>query len=327
MEYLVDNYFDIIEKDSKIYFHLSSLETIDFSDDNIINDIQCFKLRYNLSKIFSNKIIFKVIMITLNDYNNISNLSKEEKKKLMKKMNQFEKENTEYIILYLNFCNNSPYQTNFAYFWEKYLNLNNNINIILIDNIGEKNKENDFFKNTNLKKIKLPNLKSISIIYEKDITSYKYKNKNDENNEFSNELNNKIYNLSFINACDNIKILENKNMVFDRFDIKKFVDNFFYYSGLSVYEGYDYNNILIYLYIIEKIPNNELYRIFFIENKICKLKLNDEKKYIKFDKSNNKLTIIKHNSEKEKDKEKQIKCHDNNFDEFLNKLNQKKIKK
>ena len=71
----------------------------------------------------------------------------------------------------------------------------------------------------------MPNLKSI--IYEKDITSYKYKNKNDENNEFSNELNNKIYNLSFINVYDNIKILENKNMVFDRFDIKKFVDNFF----------------------------------------------------------------------------------------------------
>ena len=80
LEYLVDNYFDIIEKDSKIYFHLSSLETIDFSDDNIINEIQCFKLRYNLSKIFSNKIIFKVILITPKDYNNISNLSEEEKR-------------------------------------------------------------------------------------------------------------------------------------------------------------------------------------------------------------------------------------------------------
>ena len=54
------------------------------------------------------------------------------------------------------------------------------------------------------------------------------------------------------------------------------------------------------------------------------MKLNNEKKYIKFDKSNNKLTIIKHNSEK--DKEKQIKCHVNNFDEFFNKLNQKKLK-
>ena len=226
LEYLVDNYFDIIEKDSKIYFHLSSLETIDFSDDNIINEIQCFKLRYNLSKIFSNKIIFKVIMITPKDYNNISNLSEEKKKKLMKKMNQFEKENTEYKILYLNFCKNSPYQTNFAYFCEKYLNLNNNINIILIDNIGENNKENDFFKNNkNLKKIKLPNFKSI--IYEKDITSYKYKNKNDENNEFSNEINNKIYNLSFINVYENIKILENENMVFDRFDIKKICRYFF----------------------------------------------------------------------------------------------------
>ena len=323
LEYLVDNYFDIIKKDSKIDFHLSSLEEIDFSDDNIINDIQCFKLRYNLSKIFSNKMIFKVIMITPKDYNNISNLSEEEKKKLMKKMNQFEKENTKCKILYLNFCNNSPYQANFAYFCEKYLNLNNNINIILIDNIGENNKENDFFKNnTNFKKIKLPYLKSI--IYEKDITSYKYKNINDGNNGFSNELNNQIYNLSFISAYDNIKILENEDMVFDRFDIKKFVDDFFDYSGLSVYEGYDYNNILIYLNIIEKIPNNELYRIFFIENKICKLKLNNEKKFIKFDKSNNKLTLKKHNSEKEK--EEQIKCHINTFDEFLNKLNQKKLK-
>jgi hypothetical protein len=80
LEYLVDNYFDIIKKDSKIDFHLSSLEAIDFSDDNIINDIQCFKLRYNLSKIFSNKMIFKVIMITPEDYNNISNLSEEERK-------------------------------------------------------------------------------------------------------------------------------------------------------------------------------------------------------------------------------------------------------
>ena len=321
LEYLVDNYFDIIKKDSKIDFHLSSLEAIDFSDDNIINDIQCFKLRYNLSKIFSNKMIFKVIMITPEDYNNIFKLSEEEKKKLMKKLNKFEKENTQYKILYLNFFNNSPYQTNFAYFCEKYLNLNNNINIILIDNIGENNKEKDFFKNnTNLNKIKLPNLKSI--IYENDITSNK--NKNDGNNEFSNELNKQIYNFSLINAYDNFKILENEDMIFDRFNIKTFVDDFFDYSGLSTYEGYDYNNILIYLNIIEKIPNNELYRIFFIEDKICKLKLNNEKKYIKFDKINNKLTLIKHNSEKEK--EKQIKCHINTFDEFLNILNQKKIK-
>ena len=322
LEYLVDNYFDIIKKGSKIDFNLSSLEEIDFSDDNIINNIQCFKLRYNLSKIFVNKNIFKVIWITNEDYNNIYNLSEEEQKKLMNKMNQFEKENNKNKILYLDFCNNSPYQKNFVFFCEKYLNLNNNINIIILDNIGENNKEYDLFSNkTNIKKIKLPSLKSI--IYQKDITSNFYKNKKDRNNEFSYELYSQNFHLSLISCYANIKIIENEDMVFDRFGIKKFVNDFFDYSGLNVYEGYDNNNILVYLNIVDEILDNELYRIFFIQNKIFKLMLNNEKKQIKFDKSSNNLTLINY----KKKKIKEVKCNITTFDEFLNKLNNKKNKK
>ena len=58
---------------------------------------------------------------------------------------------------------------------------------------------------------------------------------------------------------------------------------------------------------------------FFFENKICKLNLNNEKKEIKFNKNNNKLTLIK----KKKKNKKQIKSYINSFEEFLNKFNQK----
>ena len=315
LENIVENYFEITKENGKIDIDLSSLEEIEFDDDNIINDIQCFKLRYNLSKIFSNKYIFKVIRITPKDYNNICNISQEEEKDLMNKMNLFAKDNTSYRILYFDFCDHSPYQTNFYYFCQKFLSFNKNINIIIIDNIGNINRDYDFFKNNNsFKKIILPSLKSI--IYEKDLIYYGNTDKNTGNNNVSYKLNEQIFIFNLMDNYDNNKILENECIYFDRFGIIKFVNDFFDYSGLNVYEGYDTNYNLVYLNITKKIQINELYRIFFIENKISKLTLNNEKMQIKFNKINNEYTLIKDISKNKK----QFKYNINTFDEFLKKI-------
>ena len=83
-------------------------------------------------------------MITPEDYNNIFSLNKEEENNLDKKLDKFYYENTKCKILYLNFKNNSPYNKNFVYFCEKYLYYNNNINIIVIDNLGGNNQDTDY---------------------------------------------------------------------------------------------------------------------------------------------------------------------------------------
>ena len=67
LEYLVDNYLERIKNKEKINFNLKSLENIEFEDKKIVNDIQIFRLRYNLNKIFDNKFRKKLIVITPDD--------------------------------------------------------------------------------------------------------------------------------------------------------------------------------------------------------------------------------------------------------------------
>lgn len=285
-----------MNKNEIIDFNLNGLKIIEFNDERIINNIQKFKLRYNLNRIFSYKAWCKLIIITPEDFNNIYNLNEEEQINLMNKLNKFENDDNKYKILYLNFKNHSPYQQNFLYFCEKYLNSNKNINNIIIDNIGEINKEYTYLKKcNNFSKIKLPFLESI--IFEKEIIS----EKKDEviNEEDNNARNLELIYFGYTSWSQNcLGINNNIDINFDPIGIKNFIYDFFDYSGnFYIYEGFDRNNNLIYYNITHKIENDELYRIFFIDNKIITLKFIREKIEIKYDKENNQLIIIKKNKE------------------------------
>ena len=307
LEHLVDNYLERINNKEIINFNLNSLENIEFDDENIFNDIQIFRLRYNLNKIFDNKFWSKLIVITPDDYNNIFDLNKDEVNYLNKKLDKLEDENTNYKILYLNFNNTSPYNENFAYFCEKFLYYNKYINIIIIDNLGNDNKENNYYnKMKDIKKLRFPNLKSI--IFEDGIIS---NNANTIQKERIIEKHNDLYDINY-------DFYNNKEITFDPFGIKNFINNFFYFSNFNIYEGYNDENHLLYLKITKNISVEELYRIFFIENKVSMLKLIKENIEIKYNKNKKELNLINKNEQKEK----QIKSSNiNSFKDFFYELN------
>ena len=189
--------------------------------------------------------------------------------------------NTNYKILYLNFNNTSPFNKNFAYFCEKYLYYNNNINIIILNNIGNINKDDNYiYSNKNIKKLEFPNLKCI--IFENEIIS---NNINEIQNENIIEKDN-IYNI-------------NEEIIFDPIQIKIFIDNFFDLSNFNIYEGYNDENTLIYLKIVKNISIDELYRIFFIQSKISLLILRKENIKIKYNRNKKELYLIYNVNEKE----------------------------
>ena len=246
-------------------------------------------------------------MITPEDYNNIVNLKKKEEDNLNKKLDKFWIENTKYKILFLNMKNNSPYNKNFIYFCEKFLYYNKNINIIIIDNLGDVNKDNEDYNFTkSIKKLRFPNLKCI--IFEDEITlNNKGKIQKEENNEVG-----QIYNFNY-----DIDYNE-KEINFDPFGVKSFINKFFDISNFNIYEGYNDKNHLIYLNISKNITVDELYRIFYIDNKVSFLKLTNENIEIKFNKDKKKLTVINRNN-KEK---KQLNTYKiNTYHEFFYKLN------
>ena len=309
LEYLVDNYFEKLRNNDKINTKFNSLENIEFDDEDLINNIQVFKLRYNLNEIFDpNKFKNKLIMITPEDYNNIVNLKKKEEDNLNKKLDKFWIENTKYKILFLNMKNNSPYNKNFIYFCEKFLYYNKNINIIIIDNLGDVNKDNEVYNFTkSIKKLRFPNLKCI--IFEDEITlNNKGKIQKEENNEIGQMLYNFNYDIDY----------NEKEINFDPFGVKSFINKFFDISNFNIYEGYNDKNHLIYLNISKNITVDELYRIFYIDNKVSFLKLINENIEIKFNKDKKQLTVINRNNKEEK----QLNTYKiNTYHEFFYKLN------
>jgi len=303
LEYLLDDYYQKINNKKKINMNLNSLENIEFDDDNLINAIQIFRLRYNLNNMFfTDKFCCKIIMITPDDFDNIYNLSDKEENDLNKKLDKFENENTKYKILYLNFNNTSPYTKNFVYFCDKYLYFNKNINIIIIDNIQIINGINKDYDYKNIKKLKFPNLKCI--IFEDKIIS---DNLNITQNEENSETDDKIYDFH-----------NNDDLFFDTYGVKTFINQFFDLSNYNIYEGYNNKNHLLYLNIVKNICVDELYRIFFIENKISMLKFIKENIEIKFNKTKMELSLINKNNEKEK-KLKLYKIK--SYKDFFEKLN------
>ena len=108
-------------------------------------------------------------------------------------------------------------------------------------------------------------------------------------------------------------------MFFDAYEVKTFINQFFDLSNFNIYEGYNNKNHLIYLNIVKNICVDELYRIFFIENKISMLKFIKENIEIKFNKTKMELSLINKNNEKEK---KLNLYKINSFKDFFEKLNQ-----
>ena len=263
---MVEDYFILKKKLGNINLNLNSLKNIDFNDDCMINNIQRFKLRYNLKKIFGYNAWCKLITITPKDFENIFELNEEEQKNLHKKINSFQNSNTNFNIIYLNLENNALYQKKFYYFCEKYLNNNKNINILILDNIGNINYDNEFAKNIKkIPKIKLPSLIQI---------------------------------LSENNLIEKEKIIQNNNLIIEKDfkKIKEFINSIFEYNKLLVYEGYNSKNQLIYYNVSKKIYKDELERIFETNNTvITTLNLMFENVQIKYYRENKHLSIVNNN--------------------------------
>ena len=319
LEYLVDDYFVKIENNEKINFNLNSFENIEYDDDNLINDIQVFRLRYNLNKIFKGKNLYKLIVITPDDYNNILNFNEEQENYLNKKLHKFYNEETKYKILYLNFNNNSPYNKNFAYFCEKYLYYNKYINIIIIDNIGNINKDDDFFNSMeNIKKLKFPNLKCIIFedeIFSNNINEIQKEKISEKNNNDLFDINYDLYNNELLDV--NFNLCNNEQIIFVPNLINLFITDFFDISNFNIYEGCNDENYLLYFKIAKYISIDELYRIFFLENKISYLRLKKENINIKYNKNKKELNLVYIVNNKEKQLTYQIK----DFTDFFYKLN------
>ena len=190
-----ENFFNEFEKylgNNNLIFR--SLKKIEFNDDKIKNNIRRFKLRYDLNKIFGVHLWSQVKIIHFKDIKNILSNKNEEKPYYI--MNNFINENTTNLKIFLiDLENNSPYQKIFYHFCIKFLDNNENINMIIFHGIGNINSDDKFDKN--LKKIIIPNISDI--FYEREI--------NEKNS------NNQIY--TFIEAFFDIKKL---SMIYEGYD-------------------------------------------------------------------------------------------------------------
>ena len=277
LEYLVEDLLIKLKEDKELKLHLNSLIKVEFYDDNMINNINRIKLRYNFNIIFD-KAFCKLITITPKDYDNIFEINEQEQKALNNKLNSFKGEVTKYKLLYLNFENNSPYQKNFIYFSQKYLK-DIAFNAIIINNLGNINFEQECYdKIKDFKKIKNPFLEQI--FFEKDLLfNETYESKED------------IINLNKNNITED---KDNKKS-----NIKYFINSFFEFKDLLfIYEGYDICNNLIYYNIIKKITLDEIDRVFKKNNNIFIFKFVYEGIQIKYDRNNKHLFIL--NIKKEK---------------------------
>ena len=162
LQYFIEEYYLKKKEMNDFNFNFYSLEKITFNDDIMLNEINRYKLRLNLNKIFGDKVWCKIINIKISKLlDNDKNYDSLE--------NAFKNESTDLKILYLDFENQSPYQKCFIDFCEKYLNSKANINTITIDNIGEINYDEKIYnnlinnksKNKNFNLVNLPELKMI----------------------------------------------------------------------------------------------------------------------------------------------------------------------
>ena len=129
---------------NKKYDTLKSVEKIIYDEPNYLKKDAYKKIfvRYSINNFFSSKAWCNLVIIKPDDFNNIKNFNNEEIDILTSKINKFEEDENKEVeskILYIDFENNSPFQENFIYFWNKYLNYNECFDTIYFTNIGKIN--------------------------------------------------------------------------------------------------------------------------------------------------------------------------------------------
>ena len=207
---------------NKVYDTLKSVDKIIYDEPDYLKDDGYKKIfvRYSIINFFSSKAWCNLVIIKPDDFNNIKNLKNEEIDILTHKINKFEEDENKEVeskILYIDFENNSPFQENFIYFWNKYLGYNDYFNTIYITNIGKINYSQIWFEN---------------IKNNKTLASY-----------FSN-----LGNIYYINKD---KLYGEKNQNVD--DIKKFIYLFFYLENSSFLHEIYIDKELNYLYYTDEL--------------------------------------------------------------------------
>ena len=247
---IIEDYYEFSQKLGKFDLNFNSIEKIEFDDEYINGNIKKYKIRYIFNKIFGFNDFSKILNINFKDFENIDS-NRKDLIKLERKLNSLIKQTTNLKILYINFEKNSPFQTCFNNFCQKYLKNNPNINLIVIDNIGSANYDKECFnkvKDSNPKLI-LPNLNQIY---------------------YEDNFDNKI----------------NKNTMKNFFTSYFYSEKFYVYEGFD-----DKNNLIYYNATTKKIKEGKVKNILLKENKIYTFNLVYELIQIKYKRKENHLII------------------------------------
>ena len=214
IEILIDDYYKVLKNIGDINLNLYSLKLIELNDEKIKNNIQRFKIRYNLNKIFGFNAWCNLSIIKYKEFENID-IDKNGRIKVKKKAYIFRNKDTNLKILLIDLENNSPYQNHFYNFCKICLDNNPYINMLIFHNIGNNNYDEEFYKNIkNNPKIILPNL--IQILYENN------------SDEIKEEINiNSILDSFF--DCSKYMLYEgynnNKNLIYYNATLEKIQEN------------------------------------------------------------------------------------------------------
>ena len=224
---IIEDYYELTQNIGKLDLNFNSIKKIEFDDENISGNIKKYKIRYALNQIFGFNVYCKIIIINYKDFENIDS-NRKDLIKLERKLNSLIIQNTNLKILYINFEKNSPFQTCFYNFCNKYLKDNPHINLLVFDNIGNDNYDKECFNKVrdSNPKLKLPNLNQI--FYE---------------DHFDDKI--------------------SKNTMKDILTSFFYSEQFYIYEGLD-----DKNNLVYYNANSKKIKESKVKNILLKENKI-----------------------------------------------------------
>ena len=247
---IIEEYYELSQNLGKLDLNYNSIKRIDFDDENISGNINRYKLRYALNKIVGFNDCCKIIFIKYKDFENIDS-NRKELIKLERKLNSLINLYTNLKILYINFEKNSPFQTCFYNFCNKYLKDNPHINLLVFGNIGIDKYDKECFNKVrdSNPKLKLPNLNQI--FYE---------------DRFDDKI--------------------SKNIIKDILTSFFYLEKFYIYEGLD-----DKNNLIYYNVTPKKIDESNIKNILLKENKIYTFNLVYELIQVKYDRKEKHLII------------------------------------
>ena len=251
VKHLSNKWKYFLEYLNKHKLYLEGLENIEYSEKNMTL-YQKFISRYSIYNYINKNIFCKLIVITPDDFNNIKELKEEQKHNLKYKLNSFEHNghinNTNLKMLVLDFENNSPYQHNFIYFCRNYLAYDDNINTVIINNIGKINSQINCKKN--IKDSLMHFEKLDNIVYENNL------NNNDINENEIKEL------ISFLFYTENLVYL---TTIFSKNNKLQFLlySNKFYIKNIINKINLNKQDIIIKIYF-----DNIIYELNFCNKEL-----------------------------------------------------------